>query len=192
MQSSPSAAHVNFSRPYVDLPLVRLGRETPYTDSMVLGIDIHERQIAPVVLVRYYKVMQWLVSFLIMITLTCPVMCPDDIGCYGQSDGGLARSQSPACCSHCQQQQHPEDGPQEGIPPQPGRPCACSCLCSGAVLVESVSLPNLPVVWFCMDLSAPIPPENVSTGIVQGDSSRSDRCPIAGYALRIEECSLRC
>lgn len=130
-------------------------------------------------------------SLLILITLTCPVMCRDVVGCCGQIDSGLTRSQSPACCSLCLQH-HSESAPDEGIPPQPGRPCACSCLCGGAVVVESVSLPDLPVVWFVMHLWAPMAPESVSTGTVQSDSFRYDRCPIAGYALRIVECSLRC
>ena len=90
------------------------------------------------------------------------------------------------------QQKHTENAPEEGIPPQPGRPCACSCLCGGAVVVESVSVPQLPVVWFVMDLWAPITLESVSTGVVRGDSYLYERCPIAGYALRIVECSLRC
>ena len=135
--------------------------------------------------------MAYLSSLLILITLTCPVMCRDNIGCCGQDNGGLARSQSPACCSHCLQH-HSEGAPEEGIPPQPGRPCACTCLCGGAVVVESVSLPELPVVWFVMDLWAPMPPESVATGTVRGDSYAYERCPIAGYARRIVECSLRC
>lgn len=159
--------------------------------SVVSGIDKRARQIAPVVLVRYSKAMPWLVSLLILITLTCPVMCLDDVGCCGQSDDGIARSQSPACCSHCLQH-HSESAPEEGIPPQPGRPCACSCLCGGAVVAELVSLPELPAMWFVMDLWAPKLTECVGTESVRCDSFRYDRCPIAGYALRIVECSLRC
>ena len=129
-------------------------------------------------------------SLLILITLICPVMCRDDVGCCGQSDVGLTLSQRPACCSHCPQH-HSEGASEEGIPPQPVRPCTCSCLCGGAVVVESVSLPDLPVVWFVMGLWAPMAPESVCTGTVRGESFRYDRCPIAGYALRIVECSLR-
>ena len=130
-------------------------------------------------------------SLLILITLTCPVMCRDDVGCCGQNDGGLTRSQRPACCSHCPQH-HSEGASEEGIPPQPVRPCTCSCLCGGALVVESVSLPDLPNVWFVLEMWSPMPPESVTTGTVRGDSYLYERCPIAGYALRIVECSLRC
>ena len=135
--------------------------------------------------------MAYLITLLILITLTCPVMCRDRIGCCDQDNGGLAQCQSSACCPHCLQH-HSERAPEEGIPPLPGRPCACSCLCGGAVVVESVSLPELPGVWFDMDLWAPRLPESVGTVTVRGDSFSYDRCPIAGYALRIVECSLRC
>ncbi len=135
--------------------------------------------------------MAYLSSLLILVTLTCPVMCRGDIGCCDQNNGGLARSQNSACCSHCLPH-HSEGAPEEGVPPQPGQPCACSCLCGGAVVVESVSLPELPAVWFVMDLWAPMPPQSVGTGTVRGDSYGHDRSPIAGYALRIVECSLRC
>ncbi len=131
-------------------------------------------------------------SLLILITLTCPVMCWGDIGCCGQSEGDHAGSHRAACCSNCLQQQHTEGASEEGIPPQPGRRCACSCLCGGAVVVESVSVPELPVVWFVMDLWAPMLSECVGTGTAWDDSTGYDRCPIAGYALRIVECSLRC
>ena len=130
-------------------------------------------------------------SLLILITLTCPVMCRDDVGCCGQSDGGVSPSQRPVCCSHCMQH-NSESAPEEEVPTLPGRPCACSCLCGGAVVVESVSLPELPVVWFVMDLWVPMPPESVTTGTMRGDSYLYERCPIAGYTLRIVECSLRC
>jgi hypothetical protein len=136
--------------------------------------------------------MQILSSFLILITLTCPVMCQGCVGCLSQCAGRRSPSHKVACCSHCLQQLDVEEDTEEGIPPQPGQRCACSCLCGGAVVVESVSLPDLPVVWFVMDLWAPITLESVSTGTVRGDSYLYERCPIAGYALRIVECSLRC
>lgn len=158
--------------------------------SVVSGIDLRGRPIAPVVLVRYSEEMPWLVSILILVTLTCPVMCRDDVGCCGESDGGLTRTESPVCCPHCLQH-HSEGAPEEGTPPQPSRPCTCSCLCGGAVLVDAVSVPELPVLWFVMDLWAPITPESVSTGTMRGDSYLYERCPITGYELRIVECSLR-
>lgn len=59
------------------------------------------------------------------------------------------------------------------------------------MVVESVSAPVLPVVWFVMDLWAPMQPESVARGTEQSNSYLYERCPIAGYALRIVECSLR-
>ncbi len=139
--------------------------------------------------------MRYFISFLIAFTLTCPVMCWGGFGsnrCCIHDRGELSRTLSPACCSHCLQQNPAEDTSQKGIPPQPGRPCGCSCLCGGAVLVESVCLPDLPVVWFVIDLWAPLPPESVCPATAHVFSCGYDRCPIAGSALRIVECSLRC
>ena len=136
-------------------------------------------------------IMQYLSSLLILITLTCPVMCGYDVGCCTQSEDGLTRSQIATCCSHCSHQYQHEDAHEERIPPQRDRPCACSCLCGGAVVVESVSLPVLAVVWFVIDLWVSNPPESANTGTMWGDSYMHDRCPISGYALRIVECSLR-
>lgn len=134
--------------------------------------------------------MSRIVPLLILITLSCPVMCGDGIGCCGESDGGLTRTESPVCCSHCLQHQS-ESASEEGIPLQPSRPCTCSCLCGGAVLVDAVSLPVLTGVWFVMNLWAPKLPECVGMGAVRNDSYGHERYPIAGHALRIVECSLR-
>ena len=134
--------------------------------------------------------MQSFRSLLVLMTLICPVMCQGGIDCC-QERGHLSPSHRAACCTHCGTQGQ-QDYPAGDVPLPPGRPCTCSCLCGGAVLAESVSLPDLPVVGFVMDLWVPMPPQSVGTGIVWDDSYGYDRCLIAGYSLRILECSLRC
>lgn len=134
--------------------------------------------------------MQSLRSLLVLMTLTCPVMCQGGIDCC-QERGHLSPSHRAACCTHCGTQVQ-QDYPAGDAPLPPGRPCTCSCLCGGAVLAESVSLPELPVVWGTLDLWAPITSMCEDQGADWEYSSGRDRSVIAGLELRILECSLRC
>ena len=161
-----------------------------FRSDEVLSVSRRARgQIAPNAFVGYSHEMRWVASLLIVITLTCPVMCCEDFERCSQNGDSPSRTQCDACCSHCLQDRNTSE---EDIPLQPARQCACSCLCSGAVKVESVSLPELAVIWFALTMWVPISPESPRTWSVQENAYEHDQCSVAGYALRIEECSLRC
>ena len=131
--------------------------------------------------------MQVVTSLLILITLTCPVMCRLGGTCCVHKSGASSTSQK--CCQHCS---HESQGssPSEEIPNRPDEN-GCSCLCAGAVLTVSMGIADLSgqsTLFECW-VSATSVENHFHT------ASRFSRVAVPpaafGAALRLLECSLR-
>ena len=135
-----------------------------------------------------WQSMQVVASLLILITLTCPVMCRWGGSCciHESSVGGAIQT----CCQHCLHESQGSSFPEE-IPSRPDEN-GCSCLCAGAVLTESMGVADLSdqsALFECW----------VSATSVENHfhmASRFSRVAVPpaafGAALRLLECSLRC